>query len=33
MIWLKILFFFSLLALIFVFVTYIPKRDMVDIVK
>ena len=33
MIWLKVLFFFSLLALIFVFVTYTPKRDMVDIVK
>ena len=33
MIWLKVLFLFSLLALIFVFFTYTPKRDMVDIVK
>ena len=30
MLWLKVLFFFSLLALIIVFVTYISKRDMVD---
>lgn len=30
MLWLKVLFFFSLLVLIVVFVTYISKQDMVD---
>ena len=30
MIWPKVLFFFSLLAIIIVFVTYMSKRDIVD---